>query len=129
MRRSNKPRTEFGKKLCSLRIERDETIADMTEKLGVHRTYVSMLEHGSACPSESLIKKIANVYQLSEEEKEKFYDSARKSKRLVKIYLIGKPVKTIDLIITFAEKVDDLSEEDMTRILEILNERRDNETD
>lgn len=61
--------TDFGRILRKIRIDCDEILKDMTEKLNVSAAYLSAVEMGKRNIPEHWVNKIAEFYNLSKDEK------------------------------------------------------------
>ena len=65
MPRSTKtPLTKFGKELAKLRIDEDESRADMAKRLGLSEPTLKSIEIGRRAPWAKEVSKIAEVYGL-----------------------------------------------------------------
>jgi len=73
MANSNSEMTEVGRFLKQLRFERDEGQEEMAEKLGVTKSYISLLGSRQAIPK-TLVFKVIKEYNLDETAKAKFID-------------------------------------------------------
>lgn len=60
--------TNFGKYLRKLRIDKEEKLEDMADKLSVSSAYLSAIELGKRNIPQDMIYKIANNYNLSEDD-------------------------------------------------------------
>lgn len=74
---------DFGDFIKNKRRELELTLADVSDKLNISFSYLSDMEQGKKLPPNSdkeshkeLMKKIKDVYELSEEEYEKMQDYA-----------------------------------------------------
>lgn len=60
--------TPFGKELRKLRIDLDEVLMTMADKLEITAAYLSSIETGRREIPKDFITKIANIYSLSEDQ-------------------------------------------------------------
>jgi transcriptional regulator with XRE-family HTH domain len=58
---------EFGKQLFELRMKRGLTLTEFGKLVGISANYAGELERGKKEASDEIIRKIANVYNVSEE--------------------------------------------------------------
>lgn len=58
----------FGNYLRRYREEQKLSIEEASKSLGLHRSYVSKLEHGHLKPSRQLVNKVGEVYDLKDEQ-------------------------------------------------------------
>lgn len=62
--------TRFGKELRKIRIEHDEILKDMADKLNVTAAYLSAVENGNRKIPDSWVNIITEEYGLSDEVSE-----------------------------------------------------------
>lgn len=60
--------TDFGKELRKIRIDNNEFLKDMANKLGVTVSYLSAVENGKRDIPDEWLDKIINDYNLSKNE-------------------------------------------------------------
>jgi transcriptional regulator with XRE-family HTH domain len=60
--------TNFGKRLREARLKKKMSQGDIAKKLGVHRSYISGLEHGKRNPSLLTINKMAKAIGVEPKE-------------------------------------------------------------
>lgn len=116
--------TEFGKELRKLRWDNDELLKDMSDRLEVTSSYLSAVEHGKREIPSTWIEKIANFYQLNSAEKATLQNAADMSNSIVKINLQGRSCETINLANAFARRLNDLDQEEIDKILKIINNKK-----
>lgn len=114
--------TKFGKKLRALRLENDQRLKDMADKLEVTAAYLSAVENGKRSVPDSWIEKLSISYKLSEEEIEELQKLAYENKTDIKIDLNNAKEPEIGLALSFARKFKDLSNEQVCEIQKILDE-------
>lgn len=114
--------TEFGKALRKLRIDRDEYIKDMAEKLHISVSYLSAIETGKRTIPENIVGGIARAYGLEPDDFDALNQLKDKSNREVRISLIGKTSKQIEVILRFAECVGKMDKEKLDKIGQIMDD-------
>lgn len=70
------PRTPLGKELGKLRIDNDETVAGMGQRLGVHPSTLRMYESGQRLPDQDFFRQVKSVYGI---DLSRFYQEPHKS--------------------------------------------------
>ena len=60
--------TKFGKELRKIRIENDEILKDMADKLNVTAAYLSAVENGNRKVPDAWVNTIVTKYNLSDEK-------------------------------------------------------------
>ena len=63
--------TRLGKLLRKIRIDRDEYMKNMAERLGITSAYLSAIENGKRNMGNALLEKLAEVYSLPDNPKTK----------------------------------------------------------
>lgn len=114
--------TEFGKALRKLRIDRNEYIKDMSEKLHISVAYLSAIETGKRTIPENIIGGIARAYRLEQDEVGALNELKDKSNREVRISLIGKTKKQVEVILRFAKCVGEMNDEKLDKIVRIMDD-------
>lgn len=114
--------TEFGKELRKLRIDEDETLADMAEKLGISMSYLSAIEIGTRSVPSGLIEKLSAQYKLNKEAVETLNKALEQSISSIDISLQSTLPLQRDLAIMLARKLPDLSDSECEKMLSILKE-------
>ncbi|WP_338433809.1 helix-turn-helix transcriptional regulator [Ligilactobacillus saerimneri] len=110
--------TALGKYLRKLRIDRDEKLYDMSKKLGVSAPFLSGVENGHKKASQSLLNKIIGIYNLSEEQQEELQYAQSMSLKRIDLTLI--PTKYRELVILFAQKINQLTPEQIQQVKDLL---------
>ncbi|WP_215761246.1 helix-turn-helix domain-containing protein [Acetobacter sp. P1H12_c] len=114
--------TEFGKELRKIRIDRDERLMDMADKIGKSSAFISAVEVGKKSPPQGFEEVIAHVYGLAEEFREKLKraaDRARKSFTIEPHSILGRDTAGL-----MARRMNDLSEEQLSEIFAILTKNK-----
>ena len=90
MRKKNKGVvTPFGKMLRKIRVETDETQADMANGLNVSGSFLSAVETGDKNIPDNWVELISDKYNLSDEARESLSEAARLSVKELKISMSG----------------------------------------
>lgn len=114
--------TEFGKALRKLRIDRNEYIKDMAEKLYISVAYLSAIETGKRTIPENLVGRIGRAYFLTEGEIADLNLLKAKSDKEVRISLVRKNKTQIEVILRFAECVGKMDKEKLDKIVRVMDE-------
>lgn len=64
--------TPLGKELRYIRLENNELLKNMAEKLNITSAYLSSIEHGKVKVTKKFVKNVINKYSLDNEHKERF---------------------------------------------------------
>lgn len=110
--------TDFGKEIRKLRIERGETMLDMSGKVGRSPSFLSAVETGRKPVPFQLVDEIASAYQLPPVTANRLRDLAEKSITEFRI----TPQREADqtLVAAFARKFDSLNDDQRKDLLRIL---------
>lgn len=114
--------TRFGKRLRTLRVERDQKLKDMADKLGVTVAYLSAVETGKRKVPDSWVEMLVKNYGLSDEEAGELQKLAYENKTTVKISLEDVDEAEMGLVLSFARKFKTLSDEQVNELQKILDE-------
>ena len=118
--------SEFGKFSRKLRIDRDELLIDMSQKLGVKPAFLSAVEFGKKQIPKSWKDEIAKIYKLDDEQKKQLEESINRSTKSIKINLGNRNNEDKDLLFAFVRKLDVLDTEDKEKISKVLEEGKYN---
>ena len=114
--------SSLGKYLRTLRIQRNELLKDMAEKLTLAPAYLSSIENGKRTPTKKLIDTIIRVYELDEKEKEKIEEAYMLSIEEMHIDMKDANDEQRSLGVAFARKFNNLSEDQINKIKKALGE-------
>lgn len=115
--------SEFGKFCRNLRMQRDELLIDMAQKLNVTPSFLSAVEVGKKGIPERWEKEIIDIYELNEEQIVELRQAISNSVRQLKFDLSQRKEEDKDLLLAFARKLDTLDTKDKESILKILNKK------
>ena len=110
--------TELGKKLRKLRIDRDETLLDMAERVGQSSAFVSAVEFGKKPAPESFVAAVIRAYGLDDETAQELRSAADRSRASITIR--AKEPEMRDLAGMLARKIDTLTFDQVQDIQRIL---------
>lgn len=119
--------TEFGKALRKIRIDRQQLLRDMADKLGVSSAYLSAVETGKRRIPQDWVSKIASIYSLSCEEQADLQSAADNSVFDVTISLVNASEQKRNAVLSFARALDGLNDEDLKRIMASMKGRETGE--
>lgn len=112
--------TSLGKFLRKMRLEQDELLKDMADKLQLAPTYLSSIENGNRAPSLKFISNLIDVYNLSESESDELYAAYYDTQNEVNFSIndMGDSQRTLG--IAFARKLKSLDADQIVAIQKIL---------
>lgn len=114
--------TRLGKLLRKIRVDRDEYMKNMAERLEITSAYLSAIENGKRNMSIALLNKLAEAYSLSEESLNELKEAAMQSKDKIEIGIAALSENKQNVAWTFARKFDNLSDRQIDKIKEILED-------
>lgn len=117
--------TEFGKALRKLRIDKNEVLKDMADKLQMTSSYLSAIECGKRNIPSNFIPRIVDLYHLNEEEVHILQEARDNCIDSIEIKLSGNGCQKRDLALQFARKFDGLDNETAKTILNFLKKQGD----
>lgn len=115
--------TPFGERLRKLRAERDITLKQMSEAVGVSAAYLSALEHGRrGRPSWYLVQRIIAFFNIIWDEAEELVGLANISHPRIVIDTAGLSPDATALANALAENVRELKPAERARMAAILED-------
>ncbi len=116
--------TEFGQFLRKLRIDFDELLKDMADKLEVTSSYLSAVETGKRNIPETWVEKISQFYKLDGVEQEALQVAADNSARAITMDISTMIPQRKETALLFARKFDDVDESTIEAIRKLLNSKQ-----
>jgi transcriptional regulator with XRE-family HTH domain len=110
--------TEFGKILRIIRVNSEDSMRNMAEKIGISAAYLSAIENGKRQIPDSIYDSICKAYPLSEKDKKKLKDSIVASSKTMKVDLTELAEKKKKVITKLMS--DDLDDETLNKLCEII---------
>ncbi|MCI9600545.1 MAG: helix-turn-helix transcriptional regulator [Lachnospiraceae bacterium] len=114
--------TKFGKELRKLRIEHDEMLKDMADRIGVTSAYLSAVENGKRKVPASWIGIIGEEYGLSTTMIRKMERLAYNEQDSLKLDMADALGPNREVAYSFARKFKELTPEELSEIRKILGE-------
>ncbi|NGQ89984.1 helix-turn-helix domain-containing protein [Rhodobacter sp. HX-7-19] len=115
--------TEIGKELRRLRVERDERMLDMAERLGLSSAFISAVETGKKSPPTGFEEAVVQVYRLANDAADQLRRAADRSRKA--FTLEANDDLQRDTFGLMARRMNDLSSEELQKILTILQAKGD----
>jgi transcriptional regulator with XRE-family HTH domain len=113
--------TKFGIFIRKFRLDKGIFLRDMAKDLDISPAYLSAMETGHKDITQSLADKISSVYNLSIEQTKELKKSIVLSQQKICI-TTGQIVWKNEIVSMLKEKLDNLSEEQRLKIIEVLKE-------
>jgi transcriptional regulator with XRE-family HTH domain len=111
--------TEFGKALRKIRIDRNELLGDMAEKLGYSSSYLSSAENGRRGVPQDVYEKVLATYDLNDIERRSLYEGIASTKKKIFIDIAEADQDKTETALAFAYAFKAQDESSMGKILEI----------
>jgi len=116
--------TEFGKICRKIRIDNNEVLKDMAQKLGVTTAYLSAVETGKRNIPEEWLDIIKREYQLEQREYEGLVDTVYSLKKIIKIDMDNIEEQDREVMLEFVKNFNILNERDKKEIMTIIQKRK-----
>lgn len=113
--------TAFGKVLRKIRIDHNEILKDMADKLNVSSAFLSAVEVGRKSIPNTWCDTIANLYSLNSEEATELKTAADNSARSIKIDLSSSSFAQRNAALAFARRFDDIDDQTAEKILDLMS--------
>lgn len=112
--------TELGKFLRKLRIDNTEILKTMADRLGVSPSFLSAVENGKKKMPINWKEIIINSYNFNADKTEEFEKAIIKTEKEITIGINKLSEERQNLAISFARKLDTLSNADIETIKKIF---------
>ena len=109
--------TAYGKALRKLRIDRQELLKEMAERLKVSSAYLSAVETGKRRIPQNWTDLLVEEYQLDRKVAQELRDAEEVSSMEVRISLEGASDLQRSAALTFAKALDGLSDDELKKIM------------
>ncbi len=110
----------IGRFLRKLRIDNDEILKDMADKLDVTASFLSAVENGKKHMPSDWNGKICELYSLNTEQQQNFTTAIAETEESISMNLNGVPDENRKLAISFARQFSDFNEDQIDKIRHIL---------
>lgn len=116
--------TKFGKELRKIRIENDQILKDMADKLNVTAAYLSAVENGNRKVPDSWINIITEEYNLSDENANNLQKLAYEDRNDINVCFDNTNNQEANLALSFARKFKNLNDDQIEEIQKILDKTK-----
>lgn len=114
--------TAFGKFCRKLRIENDEILKNMADKLHVTSAYLSAVEMGKRNVPQGWDKILSDAYNLNSAQYKDLTAAIDDSVKQIKLNLGAASLHKKQMAVMFARKLDELDEDDIKKIFNIIKD-------
>lgn len=116
--------TEFGKELRKIRLDRDELLRDMAEKLDVTVAYLSAVENGKRKIPDTWVYTISDLYKLNDSEVRRLQELAYRERDYMSIDIGNASIGQKNLAFSFARRFQELNEDEVADLQEFFDRRK-----
>ncbi|NDV48687.1 XRE family transcriptional regulator [Salipiger sp. PrR003] len=113
--------TEIGKELRKLRIDEDERLLDMSQRLNKSSAFISAVERGTKSPPSGFEELVIKAYWLAGDAADALRRAADRSRKAFTIEA-DTPLAR-DTAGLMARRMDSLSDDELKSIFQILNKK------
>ncbi len=119
--------SDFGFFVRKKRLENRKTLTAQAKAIGVSSAYLSSIETGKRPVTKSIIEQTIIFFQLNEEDKREIWSTFSENKKSIKIEIgnfddLVKEADTRRLVAAFSRKLSDLTDEQRSQMMKILEE-------
>lgn len=118
--------TKFGEFMRIMRIKNHEVMGDTAKLLDVTIPFVSAVENGKKSVPASWFNILINHYNLTPEQQDELKSAIDCSKTQIKVDLIKSGSCQREMALQFQRSFDSIDDETAEKIIELLNNRKDN---
>ena len=115
--------TNFGKFCRKLRIDKEELLFDMAEKLGVSSAFLSKVENGKKKPPKEWKEKLITLYEIQGKERITFEEYFFEAENQKSIDISNYRDDQKEMMLAFARKIDVIDEDNLKKIKKIIDGR------
>ncbi len=113
--------TSIGKFLRKLRIDNDEILKNMADKLQVTVSFLSAVENGKKRMPSNWNNRICEIYNLTDEQKRDFTTAIAETENSIEMNFAGQSLQSRELAVSFARKFSDINDDQVEAIRKILS--------
>lgn len=113
--------TPFGIFLRKLRLDNNEVMIDMAEKLDVSISFLSAVELDKKNIPYSWFERICKLYDLNDRQKKELSEAICLSRHFLRVDLSDLSDEKRSLGFLFERKLESMSDEDVEKLNEFLN--------
>ncbi len=124
-RRNNEMATTYGKVLRRIRIDRDELLKNMAEKLKMTSAYLSSIENGKRQIPNNMTRSIVDIYELDKHQMDELYNAEAHVRTNIDINLEEASSSQKATVLALARQFENLTDEQLKDIQVILNKAGD----
>lgn len=117
--------SKFGQHLWRLRMERQESLSDLSRAIGASPAILSAVELGRKPASEKLTQSLLRHFKLDADESTQFLDLARQTRTKLELEIGSLDPRQKETAAVFARRFSELSAKDLESIRELLNASED----
>ena len=112
--------TELGKFLRKIRIDHDEILKDMADKLGVTASFLSAVENGKKRMPAEWNSKICQLYSLNSQQQNEFSAAIADTEQKLEINLQNVSTDNRNLAVSFARRFSEFDDSQIEAIKKIM---------
>ncbi|MCD7981299.1 MAG: helix-turn-helix domain-containing protein [Clostridiales bacterium] len=112
--------TTLGRFLRKLRIDHDEILKDMADKLKVTASFLSAVENGKKRMPSEWNSKICDLYSLNSEQRNEFTSAISESEKKIEMNFQGAASSNRKLAISFARSFTEFDDKQIEAIKKIM---------
>lgn len=113
--------TAFGRELRIIRLDNNELLKDMADKLNISAAYLSSIENGKKRPTADFVDKICAEYDLDNEYIATLKNAYYRTVEEISLSAENMTSQQFDMSLVLARKLNELDSEQIESILKILN--------
>lgn len=114
----------LGLFLRKLRLEHNEVLFDMAQRLGVSSAFLSAVENDRKSAPLAWVDIIAGEYQLTSDQKAELEEGIGESIHQIRVNVTKVSSQKKECALAFARNFDDFSEQDISDLMSLLEKRR-----
>ena len=117
--------SEFGIALRKIRLDRQLLLKEMAEALDVTSAFLSSVETGKRKVPKDFVSKLCSLYNLTSVECDTLERASAMTQQEIRISMENATRSQRELAFSLAKALDDLTDDDVERIMNAINQRGD----
>ena len=113
--------TELGKFLRKIRVDNDEHMKEMSEKLGISIAYLSTVENGNKPMPAEWQSKLTKIYSLNLQQQKELSNAIALSEKSIAINLASLSSTDKKIGVAFARRLGSLTKDEREQLQLLLN--------
>ena len=119
--KNTKEATPLGKYMRKLRVDNEDTLRTLGQKLGISAAYLSAVEIGHVHPARKWLLNLKSVYNLDESQMDELYTAYMNTRKKFYVDYGDMTERQVQCGNRFLKLLPSMSDEDLNKVFRILS--------